>query len=277
MLRLGALLFLAIFLVAATPIPQSTPLVESGRSNRLQSIDRPDNTTVPISITHPYAQTNDVSHASMNSRQSGWLDVPFEGWVAIGTFLLFFATSGLWIFTGFMWWSTRTAAIAAKAAADALPIVERAYLFADRTIRAKIDWPQNRSDTRFGEFFLVVRNHGKTPAILRSIRFGVIPLAANEPNIADVAKATTELPTEMAALESGGKTDPLVGRFRVAGENVLTLSGDTALFSFFLIGKINYDDIFGKQHETVFCRICGVLGRDQDFNTFGPDQLNFHN
>src|SRR5208337_3991100 len=79
-------------------------------------------------------------------------------WAAIFSGLLFFSTTGLWVVT-------RTAANAAKKAADvaeqALTVLERPYIFIDAITIAPI------TQYRLGQPSYVLKNYGKTPAVIR--------------------------------------------------------------------------------------------------------------
>src|SRR5262249_18190520 len=55
------------------------------------------------------------------------------------TIVLALSTIGLWLSTRSLWWVTRSAATAAQDAADALPTLERAYVF----IYPKITFPRS--------------------------------------------------------------------------------------------------------------------------------------
>lgn len=120
-----------------------------------------------------------------------WVTKP-DWWTAVFTCLLFIATSGLWIFTGFMWAATKRAADAARVSADALPIVERAYVYPEIVATGPIEElirnatvyylgdteKQNIPVPETAEITFNIKNYGKTPAILKTIYagFGVGPV-----------------------------------------------------------------------------------------------------
>jgi hypothetical protein len=100
--------------------------------------------------------------ASEPKNEGAWYTHP-DWWVAIGTGGLVFVTGGRWIFTALLWASTRRAVIdgekalvvaqsnakAARDSADALPALERAYLF--------IELHPN-SDNAVRSFLSIIRN-----------------------------------------------------------------------------------------------------------------------
>src|SRR5271156_680159 len=105
------------------------------------------------------------------AQAAGFLGIPYDGWVALFTAALTVATIVMGIFT-------YMAASAAKKAADALPILERAYVY-PRLISdsfalavasanaATIQRPDDPPTVPLGVSF-AFKNFGKTPARLVS-------------------------------------------------------------------------------------------------------------
>ncbi len=169
------------------------------------------------------------------------------------------STTGLWIVT-------RTAANSAKAAAEALPILERAYLFFDEVTDIGFEFvPVVLSTDMFGDStygpdicvpkggglaFNVV-NRGKTPAVITEVmgKSGFLP------------KFGTDLPPPIDILtEHGNKAPPHVSVSTTLGlhcfPNFATpLMGDARNGEqrLFVLGYVRYTDIFRKRHRIGFC------------------------
>jgi hypothetical protein len=171
-----------------------------------------------------------------------------------------FAGLAVAIFTGVLWVVTGRAADAARAAADALPIVERAYVYPviisvgpirDMINRAtvyylgdidKLDTPANEmSDLSF-----CIKNFGKTPAIIKGVyaSWGVIPLKGFG---AFIGRAVPE-----SILGADGETSSI---------HIEMLQGITPNEARWIVdhtrtlafeGIITFDDIWGVEYETRF-------------------------
>jgi hypothetical protein len=79
-------------------------------------------------------------------------------------------TGILSVSTIFLWWSTRQAAFAAKAAAEHIPRVERAYI--------RGGTGQQRPVDDGVQLFVTMNNYGKTPAFVGTITVSICPEAA---------------------------------------------------------------------------------------------------
>jgi hypothetical protein len=104
--------------------------------------------------------------------------------VAVFTVVLALSTIALWRSSEKMWQVTKVAAVAAKAAADHIPKVERAYLSGGGgggivTSHAAGTAPDG-SGTSVVMFRFDVNNFGKTPGELREIKYGFLPMPADE-------------------------------------------------------------------------------------------------
>ncbi|MDE2232527.1 MAG: hypothetical protein KGJ90_00145 [Patescibacteria group bacterium] len=139
---------------------------------------------------------------------------------AFFAFVLTGSTIGLWIVTG-------RAANAAKAAADDLPRVERAYLFTGVMIRV--------GPGRTGDVNLLVLNVGKTPGFLESM-YG--EFSEIEPT---KETGTGALYSTDVVLSSGERL-----------ENPPIFQAADAIAKYFY-GHISYRDIFKKSHTSRFC------------------------
>jgi len=170
-----------------------------------------------------------------------------EALAAIGS--LFFAvvltgsTIGLWIVT-------RTAANAAKAAADALPRLERAYLFfANAESQEIVTYASCITIARYDNVLVKYsyRNHGRTPAIIKSILIGAKYLEHGFPKMSD-------------ALGGNLIADVIVGDdLTPGGDQYFNMSGkdfDNAkngIGRVFFWGELGYEDVFGNYCTTGIC------------------------
>src|SRR5258708_30546239 len=104
--------------------------------------------------------------------------------VAVFTAVLAFSTIFLWIVT-------RKAAVAAKASADALITIERAYMFAEVSYKGFVS-----EDGRGDELHTEVKlwNYGKTPADITMIRGYIVVQNSAPERLLDVPGADRELP-----------------------------------------------------------------------------------
>jgi hypothetical protein len=164
--------------------------------------------------------------------------------------------------------ATRAAIIAANAAkesADALPAIERAYIFAElmpnaaSLISSPIERVISKRELGFGDagsahvrIMYRTVNHGKTPAIIKSITSTIYHLE-NLPK--HIRHANTEVPT--ADVVRAGDTYPMRenGWFiHDQGINIDAAISIKAGRSFvWICGRVLYDDVFGRERETRFC------------------------
>lgn len=150
MLRIGTLIFLAVFLAAAVPIPNLKPSYvpppsrgdaqtehqkyaqekgHNGDDNERGTAKAP----LIIQIQQPESQQE---VATETEEQGGWYANP-DWWVAAFTGALFIVTAGLWIFTALLWDSTRKDFRAAHRPRLEVSRVRLADFGAGQTIRAK--------------------------------------------------------------------------------------------------------------------------------------------
>jgi hypothetical protein len=156
------------------------------------------------------------------------------------------------ISTILLWASTRDAAIAAKAAAEALPIVERAYIFIIPELEFWDDLPHSSGvgtyASRIGVKFRL-ENHGKTPAAVQSISARLRVL--NEPPDNKFHVIVSILPAERILIsgESWVPDDSPVN-CPIDEPTADTINDRTAAIWFY--GSILYLDMFGTEHVTRF-------------------------
>lgn len=165
-------------------------------------------------------------------------------WTAIFTGLLTVSTIGLW-------GVTRTAANAARDAAEALPLAERAYVFFNNAKCPDIE----QGDLTLGDATQTIftvnysfKNHGRTPAIVWNVQVDAIYLATGQPEAKDLSKDT--LPTALIVskeddIRQHSHAFPILG---ADFENAKVGNGHI-----FFYGILSYRDVFMREHETGVC------------------------
>ncbi|MGD9503251.1 MAG: hypothetical protein AB7V40_12280 [Methyloceanibacter sp.] len=129
-----------------------------------------------------------------------------------------------------LWFYTRRVANAAKAAAEHVPAVERAYVFGGPTDLFLL---QDQATVR-----LAMQNYGKTPAVIRE---WLVEFLAQEPRGKkpgyDVSKRTL--------------TNEILEPFKLFSPAAVFRSEIPA--PFYIVGYIVYDDVSRRSHTTRFC------------------------
>ena len=138
--------------------------------------------------------------------------------------------------------ATEIAANAAKDSADALPAIERAYVFVVPKIK-----PVLLADGKFGvEYYFV--NHGKTPAVIDGIEIHFSPLASPPDNTSFLAN----IPQANGSVIGTGE------RWPSSQDGIINPSAETASITGEAIelnwfhGTITYTDVFGRARHTRF-------------------------
>lgn len=143
--------------------------------------------------------------------------------------------------------ASQKSAEAAEKSADALPAMERAYIFVE--VRRKN--PKARLTINFKNFCeIVVRNYGKTPAIVRYIETFVTVLYGITPEIE--IKRTGIMPKMESIIVSGGEEVIDIDTTAISEEkwNDVANNPNARLLCY---GLIQYEDVFGKCHDTSWC------------------------
>jgi len=188
----------------------------------------------------------DVPGSAACAGPNDWRDVAWLKARAAWNFLFGTAERAIAVFTGLLalfsvllWIYTKRAANAAHRAAEHIPAVERAYLFATP---AFIGTDNDKTETTVE---ITVDNPGRTPGILTSI-YGQF---SNKPPKGDVPQYNGggSYPFELTVNSTNG--DP---RARVVLPVVFKT--DFAEQQFFW-GYIEYLDIFKKPHTSRFCTL----------------------
>jgi hypothetical protein len=145
----------------------------------------------------------------------------------------------LWQSSEKMWQVTKVAAEAAQKSADTIPNIERAYVF----IEARVS---QRSVTQM-MFEYSLHNHGKTPAIIKSIDIRTEMAKTGPDN-------TVHRPTETKdehVIAASGHWGPLHKRhdYDAKADGPALSKRDKFVW---LYGSILYDDVFGIERVTRF-------------------------
>jgi hypothetical protein len=129
-----------------------------------------------------------------------------------------------------LWFYTRRVALAARAAADHVPAVERAYVFGGPTDLFLL---HDQATVR-----LAMQNYGKTPAVIREW----------------LVEFTTEEPKGREPAYNGSDrtvTNEILEPFKLFSPATVYRSDIPA--PFYIVGYIVYDDVFRRSHTTRFC------------------------
>ncbi len=156
-------------------------------------------------------------------RAQAFLFGSVERGIAILTALLALSTLLLWIYT-------RRAAIAARAAAEHVPAVERAYVFGGPTDLFLL---HDQATVR-----LAMQNYGKTPAVIRE---WLVEFLAQEPRGRKPSYDGTKRTV----------TNEILEPFKLFSPATVFRSEIPA--PFYIVGYIVYDDVFRRPHTTRFC------------------------
>jgi hypothetical protein len=131
----------------------------------------------------------------------------------------------------------KKAAEAAEKSADALPIMERAYVFSNIKINKDMSDPDTVRDF---EAELWLKNHGKTPAIIKEIGFGG-HYPTNPFN-----KLHIHHPID-SIIGSGDEVYETRYRFPITGNDWFDFIDTKPKIRFFCIGYIKYITVFGEE------------------------------
>jgi hypothetical protein len=135
----------------------------------------------------------------------------------------------LGISTVLLWTVTKTAADAARIAAEHIPIVERAWIFCEPADIRQIDYEHI-------SFALNIKNHGKTPGFLKAIWAEVRNDEPFDPNPTYLGRQGTQTNVVLSA----GETRPSADLMYAGTER-------------YLYGYARYTDIFNEIQVTRFC------------------------
>jgi hypothetical protein len=227
---------------------------------------------IPLSVA-PNAQIepSDKTKKENNKSSADWWLVYFTAALVAVVFLQF-----IWMIRQEKWMRRNVkianeAADAAKKSADALPAIERAYLFVKikmynpepEGIAGTIDdTPQFNTDN----VKVIVTNRGKTAALLTGIPYK-IKVMGNA--IIDVVLTEftyycgSAIPSGTSIIESKEEVTLTADFFMTKPEWRQITMGESFLTC---LGCIHYEDVFGNPHRTVFC------WKYEQFSGFHPDK-----
>jgi len=149
--------------------------------------------------------------------------------------------------------ATEKAANAAKASAEALPTIERAYVFI-----TVVEWfrEEDRVITEDGTEQSTVTiwlwNPGKTPAILTRLYAIAFP-TGTYPDRKDIGEVSdNKIPPGGFIIKDERKWKHIEAKIRISNKqwDEIERSGRLKLLCY---GRVEYKDIFGDDHETGFC------------------------
>ena len=142
--------------------------------------------------------------------------------------------------------ATKEAADAAKRSADALPAIERAYIFVTVDI-PEINPSQDGTIPSMANFRLY--NHGKTPAILKKVHF-IIKLRDAYPTITEINSSPNPPIPDGIIISSN---DSRVFDYTVIINTREWEQVDRHKIKLLCYGSIDYEDVFKESHITGFC------------------------
>jgi hypothetical protein len=252
MFRIGTILLAAIFLMAAASSPP--PVTKPVNAGKRQQVEQ----------SHPVVQPGAGSAANSPlyiraacEKGCGYAENNEDWWQRLKTDPAEAFAAVMAIFQILLAFATVRAANAARAAAEALPIVERAYLYpailGDGGVATCIDDTSTMFSTDDESANLVgngtdmtftVKNYGKTPAILKEIKTAV--LIEGTPDLVSEIHSI-ERPV-LGAAEEVGNLLLVVDGFTSKQANGIILGGEKLIFR----GSILFKDIWHAEWETSF-------------------------
>jgi hypothetical protein len=189
-------------------------------------------------------------------------------WLARLTFILAFAA----VMQGLMFiWQlmltrraandARTAALAAKASAEAIPLIERAYLFVKVTFKTALE--ERHILESIGGFTRVrapiatytdtiavsIFNHGKTPAVLRRLRAYPAHEQSQPLALIEHVRANKKIPDGIVVAPN----DSYVHEIPVDYDKERFEQLHDVVWRIYCLGLVDYDDVLGNQRTTGFC------------------------
>lgn len=158
------------------------------------------------------------------------------------------------LFAGILFAMRRTAK-ASTAAARALSILERAYVFPGKDIAVTAPSAPGPSASVRMVFHASFTNHGRTPAVIRWINLDHQYLSQAPDGVYEDHERHG-----IGTVIGSGETQPLRDSELIIprSEWERAEAGDGAIY---LHGRVVYRDIFAAQHETYFCRRYDIASR----------------
>jgi len=216
------------------------------------------------------AETQNTNKENGNSQEGAIKNDPitrYTFWLMIFTGALVICNVGLWLYT-------RKAANSAKKAADALPTIERAYLFID-----SIEWPKGELGFTLNEYNNLnlikgmIKNVGRTPAILCNIS-AKVSIKESEYPTREVVRGKSEIVFPKGVIITSDGTENF-SCGEIIGPSIMTES-DFIQATILCYGYVIYEDIFGKSHETGFCYEFKPIYLEGRFYISNNKELNYY-
>jgi hypothetical protein len=140
------------------------------------------------------------------------------------------------------------AAYAAKASAEALPKIERAYLFVEVLLNRAIEFDKD-SGAYWAEMLVRITNHGKTPAILTRFRAYADFLDVAPRQLINHDRANNPIPHGLV-IGSTLRHIEKIQRMLTVDEYA---SFSSAAGKLYAVGLVEYDDVLKDRRTTGFC------------------------
>jgi hypothetical protein len=172
--------------------------------------------------------------------------------------------------------AAKDSAEAARASADIAQKMERALITAEVSSPtlplASPERVWTEDDMTEVSASVTLRNHGRTPAIIRRIHVHpVVAFSAPANPQAFLGGPQRDLPPALA-IAASGSYETVVKRTVPRSLWQEAIGGKKTLFCG---GKIEYDDILGQRHETVFCWERSESGGVDRYTITYSDALNY--
>jgi hypothetical protein len=173
--------------------------------------------------------------------------------------------------------AARDSADGAKISADIARKMDRAFVTAEVTAPMLALSSAGREWVKGGRTMVsatvTLRNHGRTPAIIRKVDAGLRPLSSRPTKPLSFSPKSQHLLPPALAIAAKNSYPFEARRPLIRSVWQDTVSGKKTLFCG---GTIVYDDVLGQQHETAFCweRSSESDGKDRYSITYSED-LNY--
>jgi hypothetical protein len=152
----------------------------------------------------------------------------------------------------------RTAALAAKASAEAIPLIERAYLFVkvtferpliERYAREGVGLDAHVEPNYTGTIAVSIFNHGKTPAVLRRLRAYATHEQSQPVALIEHENANKKVPDGLVVAPN----DSYVYEIPLDYDKERFTQLHDVVWRIYCLGLVDYDDVLGKHQTTGFC------------------------
>lgn len=171
----------------------------------------------------------------------------FNGLLVLFNALLAFFTYRLWHETARLAKATQASILIAQEAAEALPKIERAYVFVE--VKLEQDIAHTPSGNTASPIMVYITNHGKTPAILTRLR-GYALIQSTAPSELHTFPRSDD-PMPEGIVIAAGATYPLQVTCHVSDSEWGQLG--TLEKRLFCCGVVDYRDVLGRQKTTGYC------------------------